>query len=170
MLEPLLKQLNQKAFPATWQKILVEVSEIYNDLFQIKTIIAIDVKELKLLNENKLLETRNLGLQLVKYYEQIIKVLEADNDTEKNEQYFRSIINAKFNIAKTLSKMYSIDKKVRVQCLKESWNRYKNVAEFINKNPLKEHFEKELEMTQEMIVMLPSKIDRVNYGQISPFE
>jgi len=26
MLEPLLKELNPKAYPATWQKILVEVS------------------------------------------------------------------------------------------------------------------------------------------------
>ncbi len=37
MLEPLLKELNPKAYPATWQKVLVEVSEIINDLFNLKT-------------------------------------------------------------------------------------------------------------------------------------
>lgn len=36
MLEPLLNELNPKAYPATWQKILVEVSEIINDLFGIR--------------------------------------------------------------------------------------------------------------------------------------
>lgn len=33
------------AYPGTWQKILVEMSEVYNDLFQIRTIMAIDVKD-----------------------------------------------------------------------------------------------------------------------------
>jgi hypothetical protein len=36
MLEPLLKELNPKAYPGTWQKILVEVSEIINELFNLK--------------------------------------------------------------------------------------------------------------------------------------
>lgn len=36
MLEPLIKELNPKAYPATWQKILVEVSEIVNDLFGLR--------------------------------------------------------------------------------------------------------------------------------------
>lgn len=42
------------AYPATWQKILVEVSEIYNDLVQLKTIMAIDVKDRTQISENKL--------------------------------------------------------------------------------------------------------------------
>lgn len=44
MLEPLLKELNPKAYPATWQKVLVEVSEIYNDLFSVKALLVLDVK------------------------------------------------------------------------------------------------------------------------------
>lgn len=39
MLEPLLKELNPKAYPATWQKILVEVSEITNDLFSLRVML-----------------------------------------------------------------------------------------------------------------------------------
>lgn len=74
-----------------------------------------------------------------------MRVLEEDNDAEKNAQYYRSIINAKFNIAKSLSKMYSIDKNVRVECLKNSWNKYKEVAEYIQKKASpKSEFEKEL--------------------------
>jgi hypothetical protein len=51
----------------------------------------------------------------------IIAELENDKDAEKNAQYYRSIINSKFNIAKTLSKMMSNDVKVRVEFLKKSW-------------------------------------------------
>lgn len=36
MLEPLLQELNPKAYPGTCQKILVEVSEIINDLFGLR--------------------------------------------------------------------------------------------------------------------------------------
>lgn len=74
MLEPLLTELNPKAFPATWQKILVECSEIYNDLFQIRTLMAIDVKDAKY-NELKFQECARLGTQLIKYYNQIVQVL-----------------------------------------------------------------------------------------------
>ena len=127
MLEPLITELNPKAYPATWQKILVETSEIYNDLFQIRTIIAIDVKDMKW-NEEKLKACAQIGRKLISYYDQIVVVLLEDNDAEKNAQYYRSIINSKFNVAKTLSKMYSTDRKQRVEYLKESWNRYKSVS------------------------------------------
>jgi hypothetical protein len=36
LLEPLLTELNPKAYPASWQRILVEVSEIVNDLFNVR--------------------------------------------------------------------------------------------------------------------------------------
>ena len=114
MLEPLLTELNPKAYPGTWQKILVEVSEIYNDIFQLKTIMAIDVKDIKLINESKLTVARDAGEKLIGYYEEIVKVLEEDKESEKNKSYYRSIINSKFNIAKSLSKMYSVDKNLRV--------------------------------------------------------
>ena len=41
------------------------------------------------------------------------------------------MINAKFNIAKSVSKMYSVDKNIRVEALKKSWNKYKEVSEYI---------------------------------------
>lgn len=78
MLQPLLKQLNSKAYPATWQKILVEVSEIYNDLFQLKTLIAIDLKPGKQYSDQKLKGCVALANQLIDYYRQIIKELQDD--------------------------------------------------------------------------------------------
>lgn len=64
MLEPLLKELNPKAFPATWQKILVETSEIYSDLFHLRNIMAIDVKDQSKISEDKLIACAKLGEQL----------------------------------------------------------------------------------------------------------
>lgn len=36
ILEPLLKELNPKAYAGTWQRILVEVSEVINDQYTLR--------------------------------------------------------------------------------------------------------------------------------------
>jgi hypothetical protein len=171
MLEPLLKELNPKAFPATWQKILVETSEIYNDLFQLLAVMAVDVREGQSVSDEKLRKCTEVGKKLIEFYGSIISELENDSSAERNAQYFRSIINSQFNIAKTLSRMMSNDVKVRVEYLRQSWSKYKELADYIReKAEPKGQFEKELQLTVEMIAMLPNKIDRINYQQVSPFE
>jgi hypothetical protein len=125
--------------------------------------------------EAKLQEMNKIGFQSIFYYKEIIKALEEDKDTEKHEQYYRSLINAKFNIAKTLSKMISLDKSQRVQFLKQSYENYSALAKFIQSVSnldikLKNAYVKELELTNDMIAMMPNKIDRINYGMVSPLE
>ena len=73
MLEPLIKELNPKAYPATWQKILVEVSEIINDLFGIRTAL-LGAKGFP--SEEKLSQSLALGRKSVGYYQEILKTLE----------------------------------------------------------------------------------------------
>jgi hypothetical protein len=64
--------LNPKAFQATWQKILVETSEIYNDLFQLMSIMAVDVKDGKSISDEKLKKCVDVGNKLIEYYKMII--------------------------------------------------------------------------------------------------
>lgn len=96
--------------------------------------------------------------------------MEEDKEVPRNEQYFRSIINSKINIAKATSKLMSSDRKARVEFLKQSWQLYQGIMEFI-KNDIPEEcrggFDKEAELTKDMIAMMPAKIDRINYGQLS---
>lgn len=67
--------------------------------------------------------------------------------------------------------MYSNNIKERVEYLRQSWYKYKEVAEYIKKEAQPEgEFEQELTLTNEMIAMLPTKIDRINFQQVSPFE
>lgn len=75
---------------------------------------AIDVKDQNKISEDKLVACAKLGEQLNEYYRQILVVLETDNESEKNAQFYRSIINSKFNIAKITSKLVSREPKVRV--------------------------------------------------------
>jgi KIF-binding protein len=65
MLEPLMKELNPKAYPATWQKILVEVSEIINDLFSLR-VTLLGAKGFP--SEEKLAQSLELGKLSIHYY------------------------------------------------------------------------------------------------------
>jgi hypothetical protein len=62
-----------------------------------------------------------------------VRTLEEDKDTPKNEQYFRSVINSKINIAKATSKLMSSDRKKRVEFLKESLGLYQDIITYIDK-------------------------------------
>lgn len=61
----------------------------------------------------------------------IEKTLLELKDVEKNEAYYQSIVNAKFNIAKTYSKLMKLEGKERVDFLKKSLNHYKDLQNFI---------------------------------------
>lgn len=131
LLEPLLSELNPKAYPASWQRILVEVSEIVNDLFNVR-VALLSAKGVP--SEEKIAASRSLGLKSAQYYREIIRTLEEDKEVPRNEQYFRSIVNSKINIAKATSKLMSSDRKARVEFLKQSWLLYQGVMDFIRKD------------------------------------
>ena len=75
MLEPLLKELNPKAYPATWQRILVETAEIINDLFNLR-VALLGVKGFP--SETKINNSFELGKRTVGYYKEIITALVED--------------------------------------------------------------------------------------------
>ncbi len=71
--------------------------------------------------------------------------------------------------------MMSTEKTQRVKFLKDSYEQYSDLAKFIQKvsssDPqFKGVYAKELELTNDMIAMMPNKIDRINYGMVSPLE
>lgn len=66
MLEPLIKELNPKAYPATWQRILVQVSQIYNDHFNLRVANLTDGKGMP--SEEKINMSCQLGKKNISYY------------------------------------------------------------------------------------------------------
>lgn len=108
------------------------------------------------------------GFKAIQYYTMIEKSLLDLKDVQKNEAYYQSIVNAKFNIAKTYSKLMKAEGKERVDFLKKAMSGYKDLQNFINiirtTTPFKNSFKKEETLTFQMVEMLPSKIDRVNSG------
>jgi hypothetical protein len=65
-------------------------------------------------NEEKIKQSAEYGKKSIFYYREILTQLLEDKECDKNEQYFRSILNSKINIAKNMSKLLSPDRKQRV--------------------------------------------------------
>ena len=57
--------------------------------------------------------------------------------------------------------------------MKESYENYKGLYKFIEESidkNMQHLYGQELELTNDMIMMMPNKIDKINYGMMSPLE
>ena len=167
ILEPIYKAINHKVYVMQWQEVSLELAEIFCEIFESNY-------ELFRINQKKMKidEINEFGKKSIFYYEDIIGYIENEygKETEKKFEDFITIITIKSNIARLYSKIIVIDDvKKRVELLKKSFDIYNEVYKLLkgakdifgDKEELKEN----LVMCEEMIGMLPIKIDKVNRGE-----
>lgn len=106
----------------------------------------------------------------IDYFEKVIQsvVNVGNKEALENQDTLKTIITAKFNVAKNYSRLQFKDKKEMVNTLKRSMESYKWIKDFINehvapKGTLNYEMRETLKNCEEMVQLLPSKIDRVNY-------
>ena len=170
ILEPIYKAINHKVYVMQWQEISLELAEIFCEIFESKYELF-RVKNQKMSNK-EIEEINEFGKKSIFYYEDIIGYIENEYGKEKEKKFedFITIITIKSNIARLNSKIIILDDiKKRVESLKKSLDIYNEVYKLLkgskeifgDKEELKEH----LMMCEEMIGMLPIKIDKVNRGE-----
>ena len=170
LLEPMVKAINHKVYVIQWQEISLELAEIFCELFESNY--EIFRKYPKKIEQKKIEEINEFAKKSLFYYEDIIGYIENEygKETEKKFEDFITIITIKSNIARLYSKIIFIsDIKKRVESLKKSLDIYKQVYELLKgaKNIFgdKEELAENLNMCEEMIGMLPIKIDKINRGE-----
>ncbi len=168
MLEPIYKAINHKVYVMQWQEISLELAEIFCEIFE-SNYELFRVKQKKF-SSKEIEKINDFGKKSIFYYEVIIGYIEGEYNKDKKLEEFVTIITIKSNIARLYSKIiYMDDIKKRVESLKKSLDIYNNVYKLLkeskkvfgDKEELKEH----LVMCEEMIGMLPIKIDKVNRGE-----
>ena len=170
LLEPIVKAINHKVYVIQWQEISLELAEIFCEIFESNY--EIFRSNPKKLDEKIIEEINTYGNKSLFYYEDIIGYIENEygKETEKKFEDFITIITIKSNIARLYSKIiYVNDIKKRVDSLKKSLEIYNQVYILLkgakdifgDKEELKEN----LNMCEEMIGMLPIKIDKINRGE-----
>ena len=170
LLEPIVKAINHKVYVIQWQEISLELAEIFCEIFESNY--EIFRSNPRKLDEKIIEEINTYGNKSLFYYEDIIGYIENEygKETEKKFEDFITIITIKSNIARLYSKIiYVNDIKKRVDSLKKSLEIYNQVYNLLkgakdifgDKEELKEN----LNMCEEMIGMLPIKIDKINRGE-----
>ena len=170
LLEPMVKVINHKVYVIQWQELSLELAEIFCEIFESN--FEIFKKNPKKIEQKKIEEINEFAKKSLFYYEDIIGYIENEygKETEKKFEDFITIITIKSNIARLYSKIIFLnDTKKRVDSLKKSLDIYNQVYKLLkgakdifgDKEELKEN----LNMCEEMIGMLPIKIDKVNRGE-----
>ncbi|KRX01654.1 hypothetical protein PPERSA_03738 [Pseudocohnilembus persalinus] len=171
LLEPVFSQINSKSFQQTWEKLLVEVAETYNFLFE-QIFMYLFVEEKEKPKPKHFTKLNQYGEKVIELYGKINEILVEDKDTERNAAYYNTVITAKFNQAKAYSRVFKQEKQDKVQYLIQSMKSYQWIMKYIDTQVPKNlresslEFDQQYDMCQEMVNMLPAKIDKVNAGII----
>ena len=170
ILEPIVRAINHKVYVIQWQEISLELAEIFCELFEAN--FELFKNNPKKYDQKRIDQINQFGNKSLFYYKDIIDYIETEygKETEKKFEDFITIITIKSNIARLYSKIIYVDDiKNRVDSLKLSLDIYKQVHTLLkgakdifgDKDELKEN----LTMCEEMIGMLPIKIDKINRGE-----
>lgn len=170
LLEPIYKAINHKVYLVQWQELSLELAEIYGEIFESNyELIRLQQKKVRAKDID---EINDKGEKCIYYYKDIIDyiVSEYNKETEKNVDDFVTIITIKSNIARIMSKLiYGHNIKKKVEAMKESLKLYTEVKSLLKgaSNFLNEHqvLKENLKMCEEMVEMLPLKIDKINRGE-----
>ena len=172
ILKPLLENINQKNDVMQWQEVCLELAEIYCEIFE-SNYELIRIKKKKI-NYKEIDDINKSGENAIYFYQQIIDYIvnEYKKEEEKKYEDFITIITIKSNIARLYSKLIFLkDVKKRVDSLKKSLAIFKEVYKFLkeSKNIFgdREDIQENILMCEEMMGMIPIKIDKINKGEES---
>ena len=173
ILKPLLDKIgNQKEYIMHWQEVSLELAEIYCEIFE-SNYELIRIKKKKI-NLKEIEEINKNGEKSIFYYQEIIDYIvnEYKKEKEKKLEDFITIVTIKSNIGRLYSKLIFLkDIKKRIECLKKSLEIFKELHKMLSESQnifgQREDIQENILMCEEMIGMIPIKIDKINKGEES---
>ena len=172
ILKPLLEKIGPKNDVMQWQEVCLELAEIYCEIFE-SNYELIRVKKKKI-NYQEIDEINKSGENAIYFYKKIIEYIvnEYKKEEEKKLEDCITIITIKSNIARLYSKLIFLkDVKKRVDSLKKSLAIYKELHKLLKESKSifgdREDLQENILMCEEMMGMIPIKIDKINKGEES---
>ena len=173
ILKPILDKIgHQKEYIMQWQEVSLELAEIYCEIFESNYELIrikkkkIDLKEIEEINKN--------GEKSIYYYQEIIQYIvnEYKKEKEKKLEDFITIVTIKSNIGRLYSKLIFLkDIKKRIDCLQKSLEIFKELHKMLiesqNIFEQREDIQENILMCEEMIGMIPIKIENISKGEES---
>ncbi|XP_039593560.1 KIF-binding protein [Polypterus senegalus] len=162
MLEPVCKDLNPQYYLLICRQLQFELGDTYFEMMDLKIALA---NKQESLDSHTIKKINHLIYSSISFYEQFLESLKnAENKFPEKleEDVLRPALVAKFRIARLYSRIISSDGNRQLETLSKSVEYYKYVVDYCEQNPdSKKAVETELELSEEMLGLLPVRIERL---------
>lgn len=164
MLENLLKELNPQHYLLLMRQLYFEVGIIYSEMADCKITLVSDTEKP---TSHAVLKINKLIGQSLKHFDNFINSFQDHSGRlpdKFDKENLRSILSAKFWIARLHSKMIVVSPQIQLENTKKSLEHYKWIVTYHKAYPadVEGCFAEELKMCQEMVNLLPHKLNKMS--------
>ncbi|XP_063817642.1 KIF-binding protein isoform X2 [Pseudophryne corroboree] len=169
MLEPVCKELNPQYYLLVCRQLQFELADTYYEMMDLKVAIGNKLEEM---DSHTIKKINILSQSAIKYYEMFLDSLRNPDKKfpEKlEEDVLRPAMVAKFHIARLYGKLITSDANKQLENMQKSLNYYSFIVDYCeNHEEAVKSVELELELTKEMVALLPARMERLRL-QLSSF-
>ncbi|KAJ8248266.1 hypothetical protein GJAV_G00240170 [Gymnothorax javanicus] len=162
MLEPLCRDLNAQYYLLICRQLQFELAETYYEMMDLKLAIADKQDEL---DAHSVKKFNHLCAASMKYYQMFLDSIrspEGKFPEKLEDEVLRPALVAKFRVARLHSRLISASPTVQLENLNNSLCCYNFLVQYCQEHPeARQAVETELELSEEMVSLLPIKINRL---------
>uniref|UniRef100_A0A8C7YM87 KIF-binding protein n=1 Tax=Oryzias sinensis TaxID=183150 RepID=A0A8C7YM87_9TELE len=165
MLEPICNDLNSQYYLLIRRQLMFELAETYNEMMDLKLTLANRQEDSQSLDNHTIKKFNHLCSASAKYFQMFLDSLcspEGKIPEHLEEDVLRPALVARFRVARLHSKLISSSPPVQLDNLNKALENYKYVVQYCEAHPeAAAAAETELELSKEMVGLLPLKINRL---------
>ncbi|KAM7015231.1 KIF-binding protein [Tautogolabrus adspersus] len=165
MLEPICNELNAKYYLMIRRQLMFELAEIYNEMMDLKLTLANRQTDEQSLDNHTIKKFNHLCSASAKFFQMFLDSLcspEGKYPEHLEEEVLRPALVARFRVARLYSRLISSVPSVQLENLNKSLENYKYVVQYCEAHPeAVAAVNTELELSSEMVGLLPLKINRL---------
>lgn len=162
MLEPLCKELNPQYYLLVCRQLQFEMADTYYEMMDLKVAIGNKLDEM---DSHTIKKINSLAQSAIKFYEMFLDSLRSPDKKFPEileEDVVRPALVAKFHIARLYGKLITADAKKQLENIQISLNYYTFLKDYCaNHEEAIKSVETELELTKEMVALLPVRMERL---------
>ncbi|XP_062851445.1 KIF-binding protein [Trichomycterus rosablanca] len=162
MLEPVCRDLNAQYYLLICRQMQFELAETFYEMMDLKLAVA---EKQDQLDAHTVKKFNHLCSSSIKYYRAFVDSVrspEGKFPDRLEDDLLRPALVAEFRIARLQSKLITADPAAQLENLNRSLESYSFVVRYCEENPdAKTAVETELELSEEMVSLLPIKINRI---------
>ncbi|KAM4592283.1 KIF-binding protein [Odontesthes bonariensis] len=165
MLEPICNDLNSQYYLLIRRQMMFELAETYNEMMDLKLTLVNRQSDTESLDSHTIKKFNHLCSSSAKFYQMFLDSTcspEGKSPEHLEEEVLRPALVARFRVARLHSKLISSLPTVQLDNLNKSLDNYKYVVQYCDTHPeAAATVETELELSREMVGLLPLKINRL---------